>query len=163
MPTETMFGKLWRDMGKLWRDMNRLSFNNLKLQWSLSTCWKISKSTHRGDLVHCTGAQYARRLSCSPWRTISCNQCPWSIDIDVDMWGKSCRCWQLVFGRFGWGWGQILVLGFFWWRVYQLATLNRDAFPFLWPLKRKTWVWRYGFPSFGEHVFFWWGGVVTCS
>lgn len=57
--------------------------------------------------------------------------------------GKS---WQLVFWAFRLGWGHMLVLGFFWWRVYQLATLtafsdalwkrwpvatlNRDALPF---------------------------------
>lgn len=119
-------------------------------------------------LGHCAGAQYARRLSCSTWRTISCHQCPWSIKIDINMWGKELTTCFWVF-QLGW-WK--MCLDFFLWRVvYRLATLTAFSDDALWKkvtrsysepgcfplsfdqLKQTTWVWRYGFPSFGETPF----------
>ena len=75
-------------------------------------------------LGYCAGAQYARRLSCSTWRTISCHQCPWSIKIDVNMWGKELSMLTTYFWVFRLGWGQ--VLGFFF--VKGLSTSNFDSF-----------------------------------
>ena len=96
-------------------------------------------------LGHCAGAQYARRLSCSTWRTISCHQCPWSIKIDVNMWGKELTTCFWVF-QLGW-WKMCLDFFFVKGRLstsnfdslsqmmhcekrWPVATLNRDAFPF---------------------------------